>query len=186
MEKKDLRFIKNEELIKNTFKKMIEEMNYEDITISELTKRANINRKTFYLHYKDLDDLLKAIQLDITSEYAERRKDYNLIDNLYEITKLFYLFSEEKGRYYEIITSSTNYTYIRNQMINTNWSDDLMQDKRLEKYDEATRKIIVNYMFSTTLFIYTDWIKSGKPIPVNQIIDLTYQIIYKGIGSLLK
>ena len=28
MEKKDLRFIKNEELIKNTFKKMIEEMNY--------------------------------------------------------------------------------------------------------------------------------------------------------------
>ena len=186
MNKKDLRFIKSEENIKNTFKKMIEEMNYEDITISELTKRANINRKTFYCHYKNLDDLLKSIQTEIITEYAERKKDYNLFDNLYEITKLFYLFSEEQGKYYEVITSSTNYTYIRNQMVNKNWSEDFLKDKRLEKFDDNIKKMIVNYIFSTTLLLYFYWIKSGKAISVNKMIDLTYIMIYRGIGALIK
>lgn len=60
--KQDLRFIKNENLIQNTFREMIAENEYSKISIKELTERAQINRKTFYLHYPSLDHLVTACQ----------------------------------------------------------------------------------------------------------------------------
>lgn len=52
MERKtDLRVLKTRTAIKNTFKEMVMEMNASDIQIKELTERAMIHRKTFYLHY---------------------------------------------------------------------------------------------------------------------------------------
>ena len=61
MEKKkeDLRVRKTKKAIRDAFEEMICEMDYEQITIKELAARAQINRKTFYLHYTDLDDLLR-------------------------------------------------------------------------------------------------------------------------------
>ena len=63
--KQDLRFIKNENLIRETFYQMLGEMDYSKISIKELTQRAQINRKTFYLHYTSLDHLLATLQLEI-------------------------------------------------------------------------------------------------------------------------
>ena len=42
----DLRYIKTESLIQNTFKAMLLEMDYSQITIRKLVERAQINRKT--------------------------------------------------------------------------------------------------------------------------------------------
>lgn len=63
--KQDLRYLKNENLIRETFRKMICEMDYSKISIKELAQRAQINRKTFYLHYSSLDHLLAVLQLEI-------------------------------------------------------------------------------------------------------------------------
>ena len=65
----DLRYIKTESLIQNTFKAMLLEMDYSQITIRKLVERAQINRKTFYLHYQNLDDLLVNQQISILSNF---------------------------------------------------------------------------------------------------------------------
>lgn len=38
---------------------LINEKDYDYITITEICKRAGVNRSTFYLHYETVDDLLK-------------------------------------------------------------------------------------------------------------------------------
>ncbi len=67
----DLRYIKTESLIQNTFKAMLLEMDYSQITIRKLVERAQINRKTFYLHYQNLDDLLVNQQISILSNFLK-------------------------------------------------------------------------------------------------------------------
>ncbi|HKI53583.1 MAG TPA: TetR/AcrR family transcriptional regulator [Anaerolineales bacterium] len=37
---------------------LIKEKDYDEISIEEITERANVGRTTFYLHYKDKEDLL--------------------------------------------------------------------------------------------------------------------------------
>lgn len=42
----------------DTFKEMIISTPINKITITALTNKANINRKTFYLHYETIEDLI--------------------------------------------------------------------------------------------------------------------------------
>lgn len=44
--------------IKTALTKLLTQKKFEDITISDLTKTAGINRGTFYLHYKDKYDMM--------------------------------------------------------------------------------------------------------------------------------
>ena len=70
-EKHDLRFVKNENLIRKTFREMMKENEYAKISIKVLTEKAQINRKTFYLHYPSLDHLLTSLQLELMSPALE-------------------------------------------------------------------------------------------------------------------
>ena len=62
--KEDLRVIKTKQLIKDCFLELIEEKGYSKVTITDITKKAMINRNTFYLHYIDKEDLIDKIVLD--------------------------------------------------------------------------------------------------------------------------
>ena len=61
-DREDLRVVKTREAIRDAFQTMICEMDYDQITVKELARRARINRKTFYSHYTGLDDLLQQLQ----------------------------------------------------------------------------------------------------------------------------
>ena len=70
-EKTDLRVIRTRRAIREAFCSMIMEMDYSDITIKELTRRAMINRNTFYLHYESMDALLRELQEEIAGEFPD-------------------------------------------------------------------------------------------------------------------
>jgi uncharacterized pyridoxamine 5'-phosphate oxidase family protein len=55
--------------IKKAFEELICEMDYEKIKVTELCSRAKINKKTFYIYYPSLDDLLAEIQLEYANAY---------------------------------------------------------------------------------------------------------------------
>ncbi|MFJ8218162.1 TetR/AcrR family transcriptional regulator [Bacillus cereus] len=58
----DLRVIKTQRAIKNTFIQLIEEVGFEKVNVRKLIERAEVNRSTFYLHYQDKYDLLNKIE----------------------------------------------------------------------------------------------------------------------------
>ncbi len=53
----DRRKRKTKALLRQTLTRLLLEKDLKDITISELTELADINRGTFYLHYRDIYDL---------------------------------------------------------------------------------------------------------------------------------
>ncbi|MBQ7642259.1 MAG: TetR/AcrR family transcriptional regulator [Acholeplasmatales bacterium] len=83
----DKRYEKKELLMKETFKELLSNKYYEDITVQELTNKAKIDRKTFYLHYNTLDDLLKSIQNDLANKFNERVKGLDSLNDLEKVTK---------------------------------------------------------------------------------------------------
>jgi AcrR family transcriptional regulator len=64
----DRRISKTKKVIKDCFIQLIREKGFEKITVKDLTEKANINRGTFYLHYKDKYDLLEQGQNEILKE----------------------------------------------------------------------------------------------------------------------
>ena len=66
----DRRIRKTEALIRQTLTTLLMEKELKDITVSELTELADINRGTFYLHYKGIYDLFEHIEKEIMEDFT--------------------------------------------------------------------------------------------------------------------
>lgn len=60
--KNNARYKMSSEKIETAFLTLILNHKYEEITISQVCKQANINRSTFYCHYDDINDLIIKIE----------------------------------------------------------------------------------------------------------------------------
>ena len=56
--KKDLRIIKTRKALYNAFEELMKSKPFEQIKVSDICKKALINRSTFYSHYNDKYELL--------------------------------------------------------------------------------------------------------------------------------
>ncbi|WP_317311652.1 TetR/AcrR family transcriptional regulator [Clostridium thermobutyricum] len=99
----DRRIIRTKKMIRSALAELINENGFNNISITDLTKRADINRGTFYLHYIDKYDLLDKIENEIIQEIEDKTKHIDSInimniDTLNEplpfIVKLFEYFKE--------------------------------------------------------------------------------------------
>jgi len=66
--KEDRRVIRTKQVILEALVTLIEEKGIDAVTVKDITRKANINRGTFYLHYQDKTDLLEKTVGDIMEE----------------------------------------------------------------------------------------------------------------------
>lgn len=183
----DLRYIKTENLIRNTFCDMLREMDYSQITISELTNRAMINRKTFYLHYNSLDELLGRLQTDIYAQLLELTADVRLPRDLEKLIREFFLFCTNRDDITEkIVCSQGNFSvgqspadYVMKSMFHYSAPID-----HLSASDQSESNIIDAYLRGSIVFIYFQWVADGRKIPLERLIELTTWLVSEGIRKL--
>ncbi len=73
--KSDLRTIQTKESIKKALYKLAEDKSFDEVSVTDITKKAMINRSTFYLHYRDKEDLLQSL-CDETLHELKKYKSY--------------------------------------------------------------------------------------------------------------
>ena len=149
----DLRILKTEEAIKKAFKEMLLEMPYEKITIKELCQRAVINRKTFYLHYNSIEDVLERFQEEQSCEYFDRIKDFDHVKEVDKLIKIFFQFSQEQGEFYEIIHCNNHYDYIHKKQSNKISLKSQDNFRSIKKFDENKQNIILSYISNSQILI---------------------------------
>jgi AcrR family transcriptional regulator len=66
--KNDRRVSRTKKALRGALHELIDEKDYDQITVEEITERANLGRTTFYLHYKDKEDLLLESFMDLIDE----------------------------------------------------------------------------------------------------------------------
>lgn len=67
---KDRRVRKTKKLLENALAELLSEKPLKSITVREIAERADINRGTFYLHYKDVYDMAEKIQNEIFGKFT--------------------------------------------------------------------------------------------------------------------
>lgn len=65
--KQNIRFQQTEQNIRKVFTELLKKEKLEKITVSRIYERCHINRSSFYLHYKDVYDLMDKIEYDMSS-----------------------------------------------------------------------------------------------------------------------
>ena len=65
-----------EKLIMQTFSEMLDEMPFDKITVSALTRRSDISHNTFYYHYRDIYHLLEIWIRQEIAPFLKVGEDY--------------------------------------------------------------------------------------------------------------
>ena len=106
---KDRRVRKTEQAVQSAFAKLLSEKDITDITIKELCDKADINKSTFYLHYKDIYDCANSFMncvVDKTIAVMEPFDFTELVNHLPEIIeRIMLIFSENKDLYVPFLNS---------------------------------------------------------------------------------
>ena len=132
---------------------MFLDLDYEKITVKELCEKAMINRRTFYLHYESIDDILNEVLSEMANDFLEYTKGYDHILNPKRIVKDYFLFTNSDPLF-EKLNNSIDYNYLR-EIINTKVRS-IGKDnfKSLYNIDEFKVKMMVTYLNSATVNMY--------------------------------
>ncbi|NGZ74704.1 TetR/AcrR family transcriptional regulator [Saccharibacillus alkalitolerans] len=74
-ERLDPRVVRTRKLLREAFMALLKEKPYDRITIADITQRATVNRKTFYLHHETKDHLLQSVTDDILDDLFGEAKE---------------------------------------------------------------------------------------------------------------
>ncbi|TBL76573.1 TetR/AcrR family transcriptional regulator [Paenibacillus thalictri] len=103
----DPRIVRTRQLLRDAFVELLQEMDIEKITVNRLAERATINRVTFYLHYRDIPDMVEKMADEMIGDiYAVLKKaPANSNSPEEEITILVYLLEHiaEHATFYKVI-----------------------------------------------------------------------------------
>lgn len=181
--KEDLRVIRTIENIKAAFEEKICEKDYEKITVKEICDSARINKKTFYHYYETLDFLLAEMQVELSSGYIDRVKDFKLPEELDKVNREFFIFSAEQGLAYEKITCSVSYAGVRQEMIDKVLDNTWRKSEQFQKLDGLKQNLLINFINTVSIGSYRQWVADGKTIPLEEIITLSNALICNGANG---
>ena len=67
----DRRIVRSRNAILSAFERLLMEKPLADITVSAIAREANVDRKTFYVHFGTVDGLLDAIAVDVVESIVD-------------------------------------------------------------------------------------------------------------------
>ncbi|BBF41753.1 transcriptional regulator, TetR family [Lachnospiraceae bacterium KM106-2] len=182
----DLRIQRTRNAIKTAFQDMICEMEANEITVAELTRRAQIHRKTFYLHYTSIEALFE----DMLSELAENY--YAMWDQLeppfsfLEVNRVFFEFCAKNTMYQERLMCDPSYRDFCNKLFTTTLQHNRDHYNPYAHCSERVQRIINKFLTTNSLEFYRDWVAAGKDLPLEELIDITGTLLNDAISSFVE
>ncbi len=189
MERTDKRYIKTHAQIRNIFKELILEMDYRDITVSEIARRADINRKTFYRHYQSQYSILEELQQEIMEDLSGLQDFSSLPLELEHynrfVTGFLGIILKNKALHRRLFCSG-DYRFVFDSIrINTKKRivDSLnnAEGKELEH-----QQLFIDFNSYGFLFVIGDWLSSESPMPEDQFAEFLAGTMYHSMKSYLK
>ena len=183
MEKKtDLRIIKSKNAIKNAFLDLMEEKGYANITLTDIAKRAMINRKTFYIHFETKEALYNSISNELLSILSPTLNKLQNLDGKeqrqYVINMLLH-FKEHKDIFNILVKDKTNPDFLNK--LKEKLKYDLFSISQINKRTEGTNFTpeLLSEAFFSLFVVLIQWWLNESTLPVNDVIDMIIDFFSK-------
>ncbi|MCJ1655332.1 TetR/AcrR family transcriptional regulator [Staphylococcus sp. NRL 18/288] len=188
----DKRQVRTNDYLKKGITTLLNEVDYSDITIQQLANASNINRSTFYLHYKSKDQFLNSMIEDTIYEMIEYVKKGN--------TKEDEIFNTEfKISFYrllEYIEMNFDFVKVLIQNMNTTYFRALLVEKvrehiyypLLEKNNvelDFEKDIILNCTIHGHIGVIERWMNSEMHYSSHYIANILVNIAKNSTHELL-
>lgn len=189
---------KSESKYFNTAKKMdkalislLEEKTFEYITVSEICKKASVNRSTFYLHYENTVDLLNETARFLINDFISyfnvdtkniiykfkeaSLTELNFISDDYLHPYLSYI-KENKRVFTTVLSHADSFGF--NEVFQRLYEN--IFNPILERFDYplADRKYVMMFYLNGITAVVTEWLKDGCEKSIGEVSQIIYECIF--------
>ncbi|MGN0686694.1 MAG: TetR/AcrR family transcriptional regulator [Oscillospiraceae bacterium] len=184
-EREDLRIIKTRRVIKDALIELMSAKEVSAITITELSEKAMINRKTFYRHYRTVSDVVAELENEILSEFSDvlkssRRSCLDLVGVIGEISSLI-----ERRRDFFVKMMKLNPDLFNTGRIKAMLRRAFEVSLKSKGYitDPATLSFVSEFAVSGILGLYSEWFDNGCRGGLDFVSDIASRMIAQGISG---
>lgn len=169
--------------VQEAFKILVMQGKSEDINVKKIAEMAGIHRKTFYLHYTCIEALYEDMIQTIVSEYGKEVEKLSVPYDYYDLTKvMFHFYSGEPFR--EKLITDVKYQDFISKIVATNLSHNRSFYNPFETFSADEQMLINIFLAGASMDVLRQWINSGKKVPVDRVIQLTGELLEKGVSAL--
>ena len=184
--KEDLRVQKTKRAIRQAFADMICEMEYADISVKELCERAMINRKTFYLHYESLDDLLQELQDRIAANFVQQEISYRSMEDMRRIIRTFFEVAASMPLLNERLLCSGSYRHVGDAINAQIMAHRAKTNRGAFSENEWVDNLVFAYFSANSPLLYRQWVADRKQLPLEELIENATRLICGGLSAFIE
>lgn len=188
--KVDRRVARTKQAIAEAFERLVLVTDYQKITVSAIAKEANINRKTFYLHYDSVDDLLDSLAKEFSRSSFESLQERGVFD--------------ERSLDIDAVAHALGEMYREARLLNPIFMRKLPIDHVVEASQDQWEKTIArererrglppmdnldyyaHFTLCGLLKIYEHWYETDNDTPFEDIAHIAARAALGGINGLLE
>ena len=163
---------------------LIQERPIDDVTVQDVLDRASVGRSTFYVHYRDKDDLLLS-QLE---EFLERMSTALSIgkeesQRVVPVAELFAHIGSQKKLYRALADSGrlNDFFDLAQGYFARGIEQRLMESKRLSNLQQVESGARASALAGSMLSLLQWWLDRGAKESPRAMDELFHQMVWKGL-----
>jgi len=186
MKKTDRRIEKTIDAIETAYFELLSEKKNNKITITEIAKRANIDRKTFYLHYTCVDDVIDRYSKTIASKVMETLENNGFFDDGLDVSQFFMtiLAVREKemakiDALYDLDITALAWKYAESNL------KEMISDiaHRFFEKPDLDLKLSVKFYTAGIMNVFASYIRNEIDIDTPELVRILSDLTENGISS---
>jgi AcrR family transcriptional regulator len=168
--------------LRNALIELMQNQHISGITVKSICELADVNRSTFYLHYRDPYDLLHHMEQEVLETLDRRLNTQQDLDvkgplSLVALTEILEYARENYGLAHVLLSENCDFALQQHIMalaqVLTTWMG--------ANIDERTKEYMVTYSVNGCIAIAEKWLKDGMIEQPKEIAQLIFRVLYNGI-----
>ena len=186
--KMDRRVRKTKDCLAKALIELLQTKNIHDVSVRELADKADINRGTFYLHYKDPYDMMSQMEretLQTLREILMAHHAREINDNPLVILEVLYDYVSEHTAWISLLlgeNGTLSFINSLNDVVRSCCIDHWMEI--FTKKEAKTYDYFCSFIVSGCVALVNDWLNSGMKESAEEMAILSRDIIRDGIRVL--
>ena len=184
----DKRVMKTKRAIHSAMTRLLSVKPIEEITVTELSNAAEINRKTFYSYYNSVYMVAEEMEDEIVERFEDtlRRIDFETLlqDPQTTFNTLARIIASDLD-FYETILTNRNQVYFLQKII-TSLKERIMAlyfDRNSKDFE--LQEYMLEYIISGLVSVYQKWFKSGRKTDMEELSKYISMLAVNGVKSIL-
>lgn len=185
----DRRVQKTRAAIQEAYISLLMEKKSMKMTITELAKKANIDRKTFYLHYDTTDDVMRDYNKQLINRLLYLLEQQGFFDENCNITNLYSAMNQVIAEHLDFFRHIANmdckgFFWEQSKDILAMTILDMYKDK--VSVSEEVLYLYGKFILTGTMEIYLEWLKGKLQISMEELGKLTSETAFRVLSPILK